>query len=76
MKITMSRNNAEVSIANAVELAMDGSDYGSGQLEAAARTADNVAKAFGTLVEMLHERGVLTDTNVKIFLGYQVNVED
>lgn len=56
----------EVDIATAVEMSLSESERG-GAVENAAATADNVAKAFGRLVQMLHERGHIGDNCVHEF---------
>jgi hypothetical protein len=55
----------EVDIATAVEMSLSESEGGA--VENAAATADNVARAFGRLVQILHERGHLSDDNVHVF---------
>lgn len=58
-----------ISISAAVESSLDGRDYDLGSLEAAAATADNAAGAFARLVEMLHDKGVLSDEDVVSFVS-------
>lgn len=43
---------------------LDGDDYERGAVESAQATADNVAQAFGRLVDLLAERGLLSATDV------------
>lgn len=50
---------------------LDGSDYERGALEEAAATGDNVAKAFGRLVERLVTKGKLDLNDVHyVVVGY------
>lgn len=59
---------ATCSLKDAVVASLEDTDGGS--VESAARTAQNAADAFATLVEMLHETRVLSDAQAKSFIGY------
>lgn len=60
----------EYDLSDAVEAALDGDSYDSGQLEAVVSTASNTMRAFGHLVEMLYENGALTRANVIELASY------
>ena len=50
---------------------LDGADYDTGALEAAARTAENTKDAFARLVTILAEKGLLSEPEVsRVVHGY------
>lgn len=54
-----SKDRKPISIADAVEIELDGSGYGLGDLETLRESASNAHKLLGRLVETLHARGAL-----------------
>jgi hypothetical protein len=63
------RKGGPVSIATAVEARID-DDYDSGVAEHGLSTARNAGSAIGKIVQLLHEKGVLTDEDLKDLVGY------
>jgi hypothetical protein len=58
-------SNPEImSVAAAVEYHLDGREYGSGQLESAAQTANNCTRMLGELIEKLRGNGLLSADDV------------
>ena len=76
MKILDAMYGKELDVQQAVILSLDGNDQDRGSVESAAATANNVAEAFGTLIEILHAKGALNDADVKKFLGWRCNAQD
>jgi hypothetical protein len=64
MKLKSYKCSRPVDLSTAVERECDGHDYERGALEAAQYTASNTAEFLGKLVEMLHEKHVLSDEEV------------
>jgi cytochrome P450 len=60
--------DASISVSDAVERALDGSDYGRGDLETLKASIDNNAKAIAWLVQTLHDNSALHDTDIKELL--------
>lgn len=64
------RNRGDtISIAAAVEARID-DDYGSGVAEHGLSTAQNAGRAIGLIVQRLHERGLLSDDDLKDFVSF------
>ena len=55
----------EISVAQYLEDRLDGRDYDGGAVEDAARTADNAVAAIARLCEILGDRGLLTEDNIR-----------
>jgi len=66
----------EVLVSSAIDIILDGRDYGSGQVESAARTADNATAFIGKLVEVLAEKQILSREELLSLLGYGWEFED
>lgn len=58
-----------ISLAAAVEARID-DDFGSGVAENGLATAQNAGRAIGLIVQRLHERGLLSDDDLKDFVSY------
>lgn len=59
------------SIEQFAEYSLDGDDYGKGSLESAADTATNNSKAIGRLLEVLHSKNIVSDSDIcNIIIGY------
>lgn len=64
------------SVSTYVARSLDGNDYGRGQVESAAREAANASEAIGRLVQLLHEKGILTLSEVSfVAAGYDDGLE-
>ena len=53
------------SISIAVMKHIDGSDHEYGQLEEAAETANNAGRCIGNLIELLFNKGIITEDEIK-----------
>jgi len=62
-------------LADHATRALDGDDYGRGQLEAAAATADNNSRAIGRLLTVLVEKGVIGLDDAETILGGDFKLE-
>lgn len=58
-----------IPLAAAVEARID-DDFGSGVAERGLSTAQNAGRAIGLIVQRLHERGLLSDDDLKDFVSY------
>lgn len=71
MKFKSRLYNSEMELQQFIQSNLDGRDYENGAVEAAQDTADNTAKAFARLIEILVERNQLTKNEViTIVTGY------
>jgi hypothetical protein len=66
----------EMSIASAVEEALDGSDDRRGELETLQASARLNGEVLGRLVEVLAKTGTVSDPDVQHILGYPYKVVD
>jgi hypothetical protein len=66
----------EMSIASAVEEALDGSDDRRGELETLQASARLNGEVLGRLVEVLAKTGTLSPPDVQHILGYPYKVVD
>lgn len=69
LRKTFGYPDRKVGIADAVAWECDGSDYDSGSVETAARTARQTSELVGRLAEKLHDRGLLSNDEVIEVLG-------
>lgn len=69
------RKGEYVSISTAVDARIDDGDTHSGIAEAALSNSRNAAGVIGDLIQMLHDKGLLQDEDVKKFIGYSYTVE-
>jgi hypothetical protein len=61
-------------VAEYTERKLDGNDYGYGQVEAAAKSAEKASAAIGRLLEFMADNGILKAPDVtKIVEGYRRN---
>jgi hypothetical protein len=61
----------EISLVDFVQVNLDGSDYGQGQLEDLAGTSKNIVEAFARFLEVLSDKNLLTDDEVHLIIkGY------
>ena len=65
----MRDTEGEKELANFIADEMNGSDHGQGQLETIEATSNNVAKAFGKLINCLAEKNILDIKDIKDISG-------
>lgn len=73
MKITVPNTYPRIEgvhITEAIALECDGGGYDTGAVEAAARTAENVSKMLGRLVNILAEKKLLTAQDISMIIYY------
>ena len=76
MKVIKEWPYREMSIASAVEEALDGSDDRRGELETLQASARLNGEVLGRLVEVLAKTGTLSAPDVQHILGYPYKVVD
>ena len=76
MKVIKEWPYREMSIASAVEEALDGSDDRRGELETLQASARLNGEVLGRLVEVLAKSGTLSAQDVQHILGYPYKVVD
>lgn len=74
MRITRGWRGGDVTIAEAVKLALDTSDHGSGQLEDLTGNQREASEMLGKIIDKLHAKGIFTDADVKDLIGWKFTV--
>ena len=74
MRITDEHHNRETTIADAVQVVCDGSDYDRGELETLRAGLEQTARLLGEMVEALADAGMSHEMVSKL-LGYRFKVE-
>lgn len=63
------KQGREYSVLQAIEDVCDGYEYDTGQLEAIKSTVNRGIEKLGEIVELLHNKGLITDDEIKDLIG-------
>lgn len=74
MRIYYANSSKDLTISEAIEAVLDGEDYDRDKLETAQATANNAASMMGELLEILHNKKVLSDSDIGGLINSSCNI--
>jgi hypothetical protein len=75
-RIAYAKNVEHVSVKDAVVGSLDASDHGSGRLEDLESSASATAEMLGSLISLLHDKGILSEKEIGSLLSFKYTLVD
>lgn len=74
--MNLTYSGKSITVADAIGVACDGSDYEQGQLEDMRRTQEKTISVLANMIEILANKGAFTAADMDILVGYKITVTE